>query len=216
MFNLIIFDLDGVLWISNEAHVEVCRLALQKAGINVDVDAKKITSFFGLPYREVLKAVMGNEYTPERLDSAYREQQRLLYDSSFFRKVRKIDGVEAVLHELKKKGIKLAVASGNERTFLDKALDYLKLTEFFDLTLSADDVSNSKPNPEIILKAMNTLNVSPEDTLFVGDAINDVLAAKKARVYCAIVLTGVLTLEEAEDLDPDFILDSVVDVSYLV
>lgn len=212
MFGLVVFDLDGVLWISNDAHVEVCLRALEKAGVSVEFDPKEITYFFGLPYREVLRHVMGDMYTPEKLEVAYQEQQRLLYSDGFFERVRRVVGVEDLLSDLKKEGVKLAVASGNEGAFLVRALGFLRLNGFFDLVLSADDVFRSKPDPEMLFRAIDAFSVKPYETLFVGDARNDVLAAKNAGVCSAVVLTGALDVESARDLDPDFILESVLDL----
>jgi HAD superfamily hydrolase (TIGR01509 family) len=216
VFKLIIFDLDGVLWISNDAHVSVCMRALKAAGVSAKIDPSALTYFFGLPYKEVLKAVMGSEYTPERLEAAFREQQKLIYSDNFFDKVVEIEGVRELLADLAERGIALAVASGNERAFLDKALKYLKLTSVFDAVVSADDVARSKPDPDMLQLAMSLTKSRPAQTLFVGDARNDVLAAKKAKVTSAVVLTGVLSAPEAEELDCDFILDSVLDVLSLL
>ncbi len=93
MFDLILFDLDGVLWISNEAHVNVCRKALESIGFTHDFSTKEVTKYFGLPYKEVLMHLMGDEYSPEKLDRAYEKQQQLLYSETFFDDVTKIDGV---------------------------------------------------------------------------------------------------------------------------
>lgn len=216
VFDLIIFDLDGVLWLSNDAHVDVCMKALKAAGIRAQIDSDALTYFFGLPYKEVLKAAMGAEYTPERLDAAFREQQKLIYSDRFFDNVEEIDGARELLADLHDRGIKLAVASGNERVFLDKALKYLKFSSVFDAVVSADDVVRSKPDPEMLQLAMSLTKTRPDMTLFVGDARNDVLAAKKAAVTSAVVLTGVLSASEAEELDADFILDGVLDVRSLL
>ncbi len=216
VFSHIIFDLDGVLWISNDAHVDVCIRALEAAGLDAGIDRKALTHYFGLPYREVLKAAMGSEYTPKRLDAAFAEQQKLIYDDGFFEHVTKIEGVGDLLSDLRKRGVKLSVASGNERIFLDKALRFLELSSVFDVVVSADDVAHSKPDPEMLYKAMSLTETTPDRTLFVGDARNDVLAAKSASVASAVVLTGVLGAKEAEDLDCDFILDSVLDVRCLL
>jgi HAD superfamily hydrolase (TIGR01509 family) len=212
MFRLILFDFDGVLVISNKAHVEVCRKALGKVGIDREIGFDEITYYFGRPYRDVLQAIMGEDYTPEKLETAYREQRKLLYSDWFFENVREIKGVREFLLNLKKKGIKIALASGNERAFLWKALHLLNLEDVFDLVLSAEDVRNSKPDPEMVYKAMKKFNVNPGETLFVGDAINDILAAKKAEVKSAVVLTGVLDRVKAEELNPDFILKNVLEV----
>ena len=215
MFDLFVFDLDGVLWDSNDAHVNVCKKALYKAGIKQNFDVKDITSFFGQPYKEVLKALLGDLYTPEKLELAYDEQQRLIYDDGFFDHVHKITGVESILSDLKKRDVKLAVASGNQRRFLIKALDFLDISGFFDIVLSADDVKNSKPDPEMLIKAMEFCNTKPKDTVFIGDARNDVLAAKSANTISTVVLTGALNLYEAEELNPDFIVESVLDLDVL-
>lgn len=216
MFKLLIFDFDGVLVISNDAHVEVCQRALRKAGIDREIKYDKIAYHFGKPYRDVLKVVMGNDYTLEKLEIAYKEQRKLLYSNWFLENTQKIDGVREFLLNLKKKGIKLAIASGNERAFLDKALRFLSLKGIFDLILSAEDVSKSKPDPEMVYTAMRKFGVKPEETLFIGDARNDILAAKKAKVRSAVVLTGILDSEGAKELDPDFILQNVFGVESLV
>jgi pyrophosphatase PpaX len=216
MFGLVLFDFDGVLVISNDAHIDVCQRALKKAGIDREINPDEITDHFGKSYEDVLKAIMGEDYSPERFDIGYKEQRKLLYSDSFFKNVRRISGVREFLLGLRKKGIKLALASGNERAFLDKALRLLELDNVFDLILSAEDVSNSKPDPEMVFRAMEKFGVRPEETLFVGDAKNDVLAAKGANARSAVVLTGVLDREEAKKLKPDFILEDVFGVRSLV
>jgi len=212
MFKLLIFDFDGVLVISNDAHVEVCRRALKKAGIDRKVKYDKITHYFGKPYRDVLRAIMGSDYTPEKLEIAYEEQRRLLYSDWFLENIEKIDGIREFLLGLKKKNIMLALASGNERAFLDRVIEFLGLDGIFDLILSAEDVSRSKPDPEMVYKAMKKFGVKPEETLFVGDARNDILAAKSAGVRSAVVLTGVLSEKEAMEMKPDFIFETVLDL----
>jgi len=215
MFKLIIFDFDGVLVISNDAHVEVCKRALKKAGINREIRYDKITYYFGKPYRDVLKAIMDSDYTSEKLGIAYKEQRKLLYSGWFLENIKGIDGVREFLLNLKKKNIRLALASGNERAFLDKVMGFLGLDGIFDLVLSAEDVSKSKPDPEMVYKAMKKFGVKPEETLFVGDARNDILAAKSARVRSAVVLTGVLSEKEAIEMKPDFIFETVLDLDVL-
>lgn len=216
MFRLIIFDFDGVLVISNDAHVEVCKRALEKAGIRREIAYDKITYYFGRPYKEVLKAIMGGDYTPEKLEIAYIEQNKLLYSDWFLENIRKVEGVREFLINLKKKGIRIALASGNERAFLHKTLNFLGLGGTFDLILSADDVRESKPDPEMVYKAMKKFRVKPNETLFVGDARNDILAAKNAGIKSAVVLTGVLDNIKARELNPDFILQNVLEVKSLV
>jgi len=99
---------------------------------------------------------------------------------------------------------------------MNKALKFLKLDNVFDLILTIEDVRESKPSPEIVEKAMKHFSARKDETLFVGDARNDVLSAKNADVKSAVVLTGVLNREEAEKLNPDYILENVLEIEKII
>jgi len=212
MFRLVIFDFDGVLVLSNEAHVEAARRALEKAGVRRDVSKQELTSHFGKPYRTVLRGVMGEQYTKEKLELAYRYHHDIIHSGWFLENIKPIPGLREFLKKLKGKGMKLAIATGNERSFLDRTLDYLNLDGLFDLTVCAQDVKNSKPAPDMVLKAMKFFQVEKTETLFVGDAENDILAAKRAGVTAVAVLSGVLDRQWADELTPDFIVNDVLDI----
>lgn len=212
MFRLIIFDFDGVLALSNEAHVEAARRALDKAGVRRDVPQDELTSHFGKPYKVILKLMMGDEYSKEKLDLAYEYHHDIIHSQWFLENIKPVPGLREFLQKLKGDGMKLAIATGNERSFLDRTMDYLNLDGLFDLTLCAEDVENSKPAPDIVLKAVEFFQVDKGDALFVGDAKSDILAAKGAGVTSVAVLSGVLDKEGAEELKPDFIVDDILDI----
>jgi len=212
MFELIIFDFDGVLVLSNRAHIEASRKALEKAGVTREVSKEELTSNFGKSYRAVLKAVMGEEYTKEKLDLAYRYHSKLIRSDWFLKNIEGIPRLREFLQKLKTRNIKLGIATGNEHSFLEKLLEYLNLTDLFDLTVCAEDVEHSKPSPDMILKVMEFFQIDERETLFVGDAKNDILAAKSAGVVAVAVLSGVLDRKEAEELKSDFIVNCVKDI----
>ncbi len=209
---LLLFDFDGVLADSNDVHLEVCRRALREAGITREISDGELTCHFGKPYLVVLREVMGSDFTPERLEKASRLQLRLLYSDWFMQQITLVDGTENLLSELKEKGFKVGVASGNDRRFLEKALSHLGIDDFFDVVVSSDDVRNSKPEPDMILKAMRALGVREGETVYIGDSQNDIIAAKKAGVKSIFVLSGILKKEKAEELGPDLIVDSIRDI----
>ncbi len=212
MFKLIIFDFDGVLVLSNEAHEKAIRRAIGRAGIKKKVLKEDMVLHFGKPYRVVLRAVMGDEYTEEKLNLAYRYHHDIIHSGWFIRGIKPVPGLRKFLQKLREGGMKLAIATGNERPFLDRVLGYLNLRDTFDLTVCAEDVKNSKPFPDIILKAMEFFHVDRKETLFVGDAESDMLAAKRSGVTSVAVLSGVLNRDKAKRLKPDFIVDSVTDI----
>ncbi|HIE34113.1 MAG TPA: HAD family hydrolase [Candidatus Altiarchaeales archaeon] len=117
---------------------------------------------------------------------------------------------------IEKKGIRIVIGTGNNKNFMNKALKFLKLDNVFDLILTIEDVRESKPSLEIVEKAMKHFSARKDETLFVGDARNDVLSAKNADVKSAVVLTGVLNREEAEKLNPDYILENVLEIEKII
>jgi len=212
MFRLIIFDFDGVLVLSNEAHVEAARRALDKAGVRRDVPQDELTSHFGKPYKVILKLMMGDEYSKEKLDLAYEYHHDIIHSQWFLENIKPVPCLREFLEKLRGNDIKLTIATGNERSFLDRTLNYLNLNGLFDLTICAQDVENSKPAPDMVLKAVEFFQVDKEEALFVGDAESDILAAKGAGVTSVAVLSGVLDREGAEELKPDFIVDDALDI----
>jgi len=113
MFKLIIFDFDGVLVLSNEAHVEAIRMALEKAGIRKEVSKEELTSHFGKPYRVVLRVVMGDEYTEEKMGLAYRYHHDIIRSDWFLKNIKPIHGLREFLQKLRGKDMKIAIATGN-------------------------------------------------------------------------------------------------------
>jgi len=89
-----------------------------------------------------------------------------------------LPGVEEFIKNLKRKGIKVAIASASKNTKL--ILKRLNLEDTFDAVIDGTMISNAKPNPEIFLRASDYLNLKPEECVVFEDAVAGVQAAKKA------------------------------------
>lgn len=101
-----------------------------------------------------------------------------------------MDEAFEVLHELKKRQLKLAVVSNGGHATRLKILKGLEMEHFFDEIISSEKVGISKPNKEIFLQSCKLLNVLPENCIFVGDhPINDFKGASEAG-FKAILLDG--------------------------
>ena len=105
--------------------------------------------------------------------------------------------------------VKLALASMNNRDVIDYILKRIDAQRFFDAVLTADQVRNPKPDPEIFLKTALKLECRPEKCAVVEDSIFGVKAAKVARMACIVVLTGVYSLEELKKANADLIVNSL-------
>lgn len=111
-----------------------------------------------------------------------------------------LPGVEAYLAEAKTLGLKVGLASSSSRKWVVGHLSRLGLLRYFDCVRCADDVRNTKPDPELYLDAVGSLQVLPEQAVALEDSPNGVLAAKRAGLTVVAVpnaFTCHLNLDEA-------------------
>jgi phosphoglycolate phosphatase len=105
-------------------------------------------------------------------------------------------GVREMVHDLRRDGHFIAVATGKTRRGLDRALETTGLMHLFHATRCADE-SHSKPHPAMLHWIIEQLNVLPERTLMVGDTTHDMAMAQAAGVARLAVAHGA---HEANDL----------------
>ena len=81
----------------------------------------------------------------------------------------------------------MALATGASREKLEFILKKFQIKQFFDAIITADDVENGKPDPEVFLKAAQKLGVDPENCIVMEDASNGAEAAKAAGMACIAI-----------------------------
>jgi HAD superfamily hydrolase (TIGR01509 family) len=111
-----------------------------------------------------------------------REYQNLLKEGVVAQK-----GVRKLVRALHHAGYPLAVASGSQLSDIEIVISKLGLSDFFDVLVSAEQVSNGKPAPDIFLLAAKKLDIGPEECLVLEHAWSGLLAAKRAGMKCIIV-----------------------------
>jgi phosphoglycolate phosphatase len=116
-------------------------------------------------------------------------------------------GVEAVLADLKGRGLQLAVCTNKPSVATAEVLGALGLAGWFDAVVGGDDVPALKPDPLHVHACLDRLGVRPDQAVLVGDSINDVLAAKAAGVPSIVVSFGYARGPAAE-LGADLVIDS--------
>lgn len=90
------------------------------------------------------------------------------------------DGIEELLHTLKAKGVKLAVATNAYRNSTLQSLTHLDVLDLFDSVACFDDVKEGKPSPDMLYKVLKELNIDIENSIFIGDGPRDKMAADHA------------------------------------
>ena len=109
---------------------------------------------------------------------AFREM--CIMDIIHSRTVHPIEGIPELLKDIRSCGLKTAVASSSSYDLIFAVLDKLNIREFFDQVISGEDLENSKPAPDIFLKAAGQLESAPEECVVIEDSANGVLAGVRA------------------------------------
>jgi HAD superfamily hydrolase (TIGR01509 family) len=115
----------------------------------------------------------------------------------------------ALLSELRHRGKRLALFS-NERAYkLANELSYLKILDYFEVIVSARDIRAMKPNPTGLKAIIQSMKVKPESTLYIGDMVDDILAAKLAKVPSCGVADGFDSYHTLKSMKPDYLFNSI-------
>jgi phosphonatase-like hydrolase len=124
-----------------------------------------------------------------------------------------IEGIEVVLENLKKDGVKIVLNTGYNSQVANTLLDKLNWKKGlqYDALITANDVQQGRPFPDMILKAMQLFGiVDASKVLKAGDSAVDIEEGKNAKCGITIgVLSGAQTRGQLEEAKPDYILDSL-------
>lgn len=96
-------------------------------------------------------------------------------------------GVHTSLEYFKRKNLKLAVASSSPMPLIQATVQKLQIASYFDVLVSAEKEEYGKPHPAVFIRAADQLQVRAEQCIVIEDSFNGLLAAKAARMKCAVV-----------------------------
>ena len=108
----------------------------------------------------------------------------------FDRYVSLVPGILNFLKKLKEAKTPVALATSSRLESMDLVLDKFKLRSYFQIIINANQISRSKPDPEIYLKAANQLKINPKDCVVFEDSYSGVEAAKRAGMKVVLVMTS--------------------------
>jgi len=207
MFEAAIFDWDGTLADTRQMVVASFQKALSEIPCTISDEfiERRIGVGAAETFREILRT---SEICFDEALIKLLVEKKIQAEIDLSSKVKLFSGAVELLTALHGK-IKLALASMNNRAVIDHMLAVINVRKFFDVVLTVDEVHNSKPDPEIFLKSALKLDMRPEKCVVMEDSIFGVEAAKRAKMGCVAVLTGVYSREELEKANPDLIVNSL-------
>ncbi len=186
--NALIFDLDGTLVDTVYAHVLAWQRALGEIGLPIDGWRihRRIGMSGGLFARGVAREV-GRPITDEEARSLQERHGRIYRE--LLPERRPLPGAVRLLHRLQEVGITFGIATSGRRPEIDESLRALELPD--DVTVvERGDVLRAKPEPDLFLACAERLGIRAADCFVVGDAVWDLLAARRAGMLSVGLLSG--------------------------
>lgn len=183
----IIFDLDGVICHTDKYHYQAWKKLADRLGIYFDETINN--RLRGVSRMESLNIIL------ERADKAYTEQEKEVFateKNEVYKELLKqmtpeelSPEVKDTLEELRNRGILLSIGSSSKNAGF--ILNRLGLGDFFDAVSDGNNISHSKPDPEVFLKAAEFLKLPASECLVVEDAEAGLLAAKNGGMDSAAI-----------------------------
>lgn len=171
----LIFDCDGTLTDSMPLHYVAWREVLGRHGIAFDED--RFYALGGMPTDKIiamLAAETGTSLDP--LAVAHEKEQAFLDNMHL---LEEIPAITQIVREQRGR-LKMAVASGGFRNVVQRQLQQLRLSDYFDAVVTAEDTQRHKPEPDVFLEAARRLGVPPGRCRVYEDSDLGIEAARRA------------------------------------
>lgn len=186
-FKAVIFDLDGVLVSTDEQHFQGWKALCDRLSIPFDRETNnRFRGVSRMACVDILEELSGRSFTPEqKLEYATWKNERYRSLLSTLSPESVTAEVRTTLDTLRARGLLLAVGSSSKNAKF--ILERIGLGDYFDAVSDGTNISRSKPDPEVFLKAAEFLGMPAADCLVVEDAVSGVEAAHNAGMAAASV-----------------------------
>ena len=176
MIKAIVFDMDGVLIEAKDWHYEALNRALRLFGFEIS-RYDHLTTFDGLPTKRKLQILSAEHDLPARLHDFINEMKQQYTMELVNALCKPRFNHEYALSRLRARGYRLAVASNSIRSTIEVMMHKAALEQYLDFTISNQDVTKAKPDPEMYTQAITRFGLTPQEVLIVEDNENGVRAA---------------------------------------
>lgn len=201
MYDTVIFDFDGVIIHSHE--VQKCAFSACYKAVYGEDALVPLNEFF-LQSGDSLSNIFKLFQIPEQYMELYLQISReKMHEIQIF------EGIEPLLEQLNKRGVRCGLCTGKDRERTIKILDFCGLAVHFQTVVCSDDVVRPKPSGESLLLALKNLNADKNKAVMVGDGVNDILCAKDAGVASIGITWGDQSGERLKEAGAGQIADSV-------
>lgn len=195
----VLFDLDGTLLDTRRLINESFTYTFSKFFPERVLTPEELDSFFGPTLHSTFSRYCDNEEQIQEMMEVYRKHNIENHTKEF---IQPFSGCKDVLKLLKRRGYKLGIVSSKRKEIILLGLQLFDLERYFDVIIAAEDVTEPKPSPEGIKKAIDILKPDA-NVLYVGDNPSDIQAGINANVKtCDVMYSD--KFEECEKLNPTY------------
>ena len=196
MVKAVLCDIDGTLVQSNWLHAEAWQRAF--AEMNIVLDRETVRRQIGKGGDELIP-VFVPWWKRDAVDEPLKSYREWLFRTDFLPRVKPLPQVREFAEELKRRGIKVALASSAKKIDLEDYKRIMRIGDLVDEATSADDVDRAKPHPDVFSATLKRLRLRAKDCIALGDTPYDAESAGKAGLRTIGVETGGWTHDELMD-----------------
>ena len=204
VFRCIIFDVDGTLLNNTGSIIELFQdLQVKYMGPEHRMSNEEVLSLWGPPGDEIFR----NVFPSKVVDKAWAEFLHLYRK----RHVKKGYFSRGQINDFRNNVQFLSIFTGKSRHTNNITLEELGIADCFDLIYTGNDVTQSKPHPEALIRILDELKLQKEEVIFIGDSHLDIQAGESAGISTAAALWGAVEIKKLLSSNPDYIFKTPQD-----
>lgn len=207
LFKNIIFDFDGVIINSHDVQIKALKESYRSICGNGN---PPYDDFFKLS-GDSLKNIFIKLDLPLEMLPIYNQISRENIDLIKIHK-----NMKELLQELNELNLNCALCTGKDHSRTIEILEHFNFMNFFKIIVCSDNVINPKPHPESLILIMKNLNASKDNTIMIGDGLNDILAAKNAGIKSIAVTWGDGTNDDLLKENPTSMVGTVLELKKFI
>jgi len=183
----VIFDIDGTLVDSNDAHAQSWVDTFAEAGYDVPFDV--VRPLIGMGADKLLPKTIGVKHDSEAGKKLIKRRSEI-FRKKYLPTLRPLEGSRALVLRVRADGLKAIVATSAKDEELEGLLKAAGVADLMEEKATASDAKRSKPDPDIVEAAIEESGISPRNLVMIGDTPYDIEAATRAKVRTIAFRSG--------------------------
>ena len=187
----VIFDFNGTLFFDTQLHNQAWDIFLERYSLNLD-DEEKDRKIHGKNNSDILTNIFNKKFTEGEIHDFIIEKESIYQSLCLQQEMELAPGSKELLEYLQSVNVPFTIATASDLFNVEFYFKHLNLGKYFDFSkvVYNDGTMKSKPDPEIFVRAMNVLNIKPEQALIFEDSSSGIGAAENSNAGKIIIVNS--------------------------